>query len=67
MCTRSIAKIIIAMLLVVMSTSLVQAQYRYTFRDSLGVYKVEFTPHKRGVSDAKRMSIPVSVGAHEIR
>jgi hypothetical protein len=63
----SFKKFLTIMLFAVALPVVAEAQYRYTFRDSLGVYKVEFTPHKSGVSDAKRMSIPVSVGAHEIR
>lgn len=63
----SLLKILSVLLFVVVSTTTAEAQYRYTFRDSLGVYKVEFTPHKSGASDAQRMHIPVSVGAYELR
>lgn len=63
----SIKRLLSLLLLATLSIAVAQAQYRYTFRDSLGVYKVEFTPYKSDKSDAQRMHIPVSAGAHEIR
>ena len=44
-----------------------RAQYKYTFRDSLGVYKVEFTPYANPREEARIMGRPVAAGQHEIR
>ena len=63
----SFTKFLTILLFAVALPLVAKAQYKYTFRDSLGVYKVEFTPHKSPMGDAQRMHIPVSVGAHEIR
>lgn len=43
------------------------AQYNYTFRDSLGIYRVEFTPYTTPRDEARVMGRPVAAGQHEMR
>lgn len=61
-------RIIIATIALLVGYSVdAEAQYKFSFQDSLGSYKVEFTPHKSNTSEATLMRKPVSIGAHELR
>ena len=45
----------------------VEAQYRYTFRDSIGTYKVEFTPHDLSNATAADLHRPLIKDTRELR
>ena len=64
---RVLSLIIVAVVAVCGLPTITHAQYNYTFRDSLGVYKVEFTPYVTPRDEARVMGRPVAQGQHEIR
>lgn len=49
------------------TTTRAEAQYRYTFADSLGIYKVEFTPFTPDADLATRLNKPLAEDAREVR
>ena len=59
--------IILTLLVLCILPTTSRAQYKYTFRDSLGVYKVEFKPYANPREEARVMGRPVATGQHEIR
>lgn len=65
--TKRVLWLVVLTVAVVLTSEQTEAQYRYTFRDSIGVYKVEFTPHDRDSNLAERMGIPLAMGTHELR
>lgn len=54
-------------LLLLIVPCMASAQTRFRFQDSLGSYKVEFTPHVQSSVEAVRYRKPLTVGTNELR
>lgn len=55
------------MLLLLVIPHVTSAQTRFKFQDSLGSYRVVFTPHVESQDDAVRYRKPLVAGTHELR
>lgn len=59
---------VVAIVAILLATPSAEAQYKYTFRDSLGTYKVTFTPHKTAsVRIAPPSQKPINAHTYEVR
>lgn len=64
---KSILNLATLLLISLLSTSTVKAQYTYKFSDELGTYKVVFTPANRNTKIEATKTKPLAPHAHELR
>ena len=57
----------VAVLLLSVGIGSASAQYNYAFRDSLGSYRVQFTPHERNAKIATPRKKPLNARTFEVR
>lgn len=65
--TKYMISSLVAVMLVMLSASSVQAQHTYRFRDSLGSYEVRFTPHDSSTRFTLSRSKPLLQNTHDLR